>query len=97
MSVKLLNESLVTGPIFVHVCYSIMNANYDWPFRTLPFRFFWSTLDTRDLKTYPRACGSEGGDRADGVSGSMAVQQHAHTHMHMHAYTCMHVHASIHM
>ena len=29
-------------------------TNYDWPFVTLPFGCFWSNLDTRDLKTYPR-------------------------------------------
>ena len=29
-------------------------TNYDWPFGTLPFALFWSNLDTRDLKTYPR-------------------------------------------
>ena len=29
-------------------------ANYDWPFRTVPFGFFLSNFYTRDLKTYPR-------------------------------------------
>ena len=29
-------------------------ANYDWPFGTLPFGFFGSNLDTRDLETCPR-------------------------------------------
>ena len=29
-------------------------ANYNWPFGTLPFGFFGSNLDTRDLETYPR-------------------------------------------
>ena len=29
-------------------------ANYNWPFGTLAFGLFWSNLDIRDLKTYPR-------------------------------------------
>ena len=29
-------------------------ANYNWPFRTLPFGIFVSNLDTSDLVTYPR-------------------------------------------
>ena len=29
-------------------------TNYDWPFGKLPFRLFWSNLDTRDLETYTR-------------------------------------------
>ena len=29
-------------------------TNYDWPFGTLPFGFFWSNLDIRDLETYHR-------------------------------------------
>ena len=33
-------------------------ANYNWPFGTLPFEFFWSNLDTKDLETYPRTYSS---------------------------------------
>ena len=29
-------------------------TNYNWPFRTLPFGSFWSNLDTRDPKEYPK-------------------------------------------
>ena len=35
-------------------CIASCAANYDWPFRTLPFGFLRSNLDTKDLETYPK-------------------------------------------
>ena len=44
------------GGLSLHLNHLIASraANYDWPFRTLPFGLFGSNLDTRDLETYPR-------------------------------------------
>ena len=44
------------GGLSLHLNHLIASrmANYDWPFGTLPFGFFGSNLDTRDLETYPR-------------------------------------------
>ena len=48
---------LFLGGLSLHLNHLIASrtANYDWPFGTLPFGLFCSNLDTRDLKTYPRA------------------------------------------
>ena len=44
------------GGLSLHLNHLIASrtANYDWPFGTLPFGLFGSSLDTRDLETYPR-------------------------------------------
>ena len=44
------------GGLSLHLNHLIASrtANYDWPFGTLPFGFFGSNLDTRDLETCPR-------------------------------------------
>ena len=44
------------GGLSLHLNHLIASrtANYDWPFGTLPFGFFGSNLDTRDLETSPR-------------------------------------------
>ena len=44
------------GGLSLHLNHLIASheANYDWPFGTLPFGLFGSNLDTRDLETYPR-------------------------------------------
>ena len=44
------------GGLSLHLNHLIASGMtiYDWPFETLPFRLFWSNLDTRDLETYPR-------------------------------------------
>ena len=44
------------GGLSLHLNHLIASrvTNYNWPFGTLPFGHFWSNLDTRDLKTYPR-------------------------------------------
>ena len=41
---------------FLHLNHLIASraANYNWQFGALPFGFFLSNLDTRDLETYPR-------------------------------------------
>ena len=48
--------SLFLGGLSLHLNHLIASrtANYDWPFGTLPFGFFGSNLDTRDLETSPR-------------------------------------------
>ena len=40
--------------MFTTVLIAYCAANYDWPFGTLPSGLFWSNLDNRYLKTYPR-------------------------------------------
>ena len=44
------------GGLSLHLNHLIASGMtiYNWPFGTLPFRFFGSNLDTRDLETYPR-------------------------------------------
>ena len=45
-----------SGGLSLHLNHLIAShvTNYKWPFGTLPFGLFWSNLDTKDLKTYPR-------------------------------------------
>ena len=52
----LLVEYHFLGGLSLHLNHLIASrtANYDWPFGTLPFGFFGSNLDTRDLETSPR-------------------------------------------
>ena len=47
---------LFLGGLSLHLNHLIESrlANYNWPFRTLPFGLFGSNLDTRGLETYPR-------------------------------------------
>ena len=49
-------EMSFLGGLSLHLNHLIAShtANYDWPFGTLPFGFFGSNLDTRDLETSPR-------------------------------------------
>ena len=52
----LLHISKLLGGLSLHLNHLIASrvTNYNWLFGTLPFRLFWSNLDTRDLETYPR-------------------------------------------
>ena len=52
--VDLLSELLGGLSLYLNHLIASQTANYDWSFGTLPFRLFWSNLDTRDLETYPR-------------------------------------------
>ena len=51
-----LRIALFLGGLSLHLNHLIAShaANYDWPFGTLPFGFFGSNVDKRDLETYPR-------------------------------------------
>ena len=50
------NYPILLGGLSLHLNHLIGSgvANYDWQFGTLPFRIFWSNLDTMGLETYPR-------------------------------------------
>ena len=51
-----IQDSHFLGGLSLHLNHLIASheANYNWPFGTLPFKLFGSNLGTRDLETYPR-------------------------------------------